>query len=235
MRVTMSWSSVLKSLLAVCIFTHLSVSCVGESDKDGKWELGKSYRCGNKECFNGRCLSNPRTCESSKGCFYRAQDFKAPCKLIYLRLHERGCSKDKCTELAFSATLGGNRTFTYDFQCCYTEQCNEEPKDMPRPSLQPNGVECPACFSDNGTCNQVSLKCTGVETKCVEVIGREVTENLRPHVIHGMGCATKSACNLKNIIIGINIKIDTFCSKGSPPLRSISSVLAGLFLLKALL
>lgn len=224
MRVTMSWSSVLKSLLAVCIFTHLSVSCV------------ESYRCENKECFNGRCLSNPRTCESSEGCFYRAQDFKAPSEpATDLRLHERGCSKDECTELAFSATLGGNRTFTYDLQCCYAEQCNKEPKEGPRPSLQPNGVECPACFSDNGTCNQVSLKCTGVETKCVEVTGREVTENLPPHVIHGMGCATKSACNLKNITIGINIKIDTFCSKGSPPLRSISSVLAGLFLMRALL
>ncbi|XP_057632451.1 protein RoBo-1-like [Chionomys nivalis] len=224
MRVTMSWSLVLKSLLAVYIFTHLSVSCV------------ESYRCENKECFNGRCLSNPRTCESSKGCFYRAQDFESPSEpATNLRLHERGCSKDECTELAFSATLGGHRTFAYDFQCCYTEQCNKEPKRVPQPSLQPNGVECPACFSDNGTCNPISLKCSGVETKCVEVTGREVTENLPPRVIHGMGCATKSACNLKNITIGINIKINTFCSKGSPPLRSLSSALAGLFLMKALL
>lgn len=219
----MSWSSVLKSLLAVCIFTHLSVSCV------------ESYSCENKECFNGRCLSNPRTCESSKGCFYQVQNFEAPSEpATDLRFHERGCSKDECTELAFSATLGGYRTFMYDLQCCYTEQCNKEPKRVSRLSLQPNGVECPACFSDNGTCNSASLKCTGVETKCVEVTGREVTENLPPHVIRGMGCATKTACNLKNITIGGNIKINTFCSKGSPPLRSISSILAGLFLVKAL-
>ncbi|XP_038184284.1 protein RoBo-1-like [Arvicola amphibius] len=224
MRVTMSWSSVLKRLLAVCIFAHLSVICV------------ESYSCENKDCFNGRCLSNPRTCESSKGCFYRVQNFEAPYEpATDLRLQERGCSKDKCTELAFSATLGGYRTFTYDHKCCYTDQCNKEPRSVSRPSLLPNGVECPACFSDNGTCNPVSLKCTGVETQCMEVTAREVIESLPPRVIHGMGCATKSACNLKNLTIGENMKINTVCSKGSPPLRSISSVLAGLFLVKALL
>lgn len=231
MRVTMSWSSALKRLLAVCFFTHLSVSCV------------ESYSCENRECFNGRCLSNPRTCESSKGCFYLEQDFKTPSESATdLRFHERGCSKDECTELAFSATLGCHRTFRYDLQCCYTEQCNKEPKrgetslhSESQPSLQPNGVECPACFSDNSTCNLVTLKCTGAETKCVEVTGRAVTENLPPHVIRGMGCATKSACDLKNITVGKNLRINTVCSNGSPRLRSISSVLAALFLVKALL
>lgn len=220
----MSWSSGLKSLLAVCIFSHLSVRCV------------ESYSCENRECLNGRCVSNGGTCESSKGCFYLVQNFGTPTEPdTALRYHERGCSEDECTELLFSATLGEYQTFIYDHQCCYTERCNKEPKRMPQPSLQPNGVECPACFSENGTCIPVSLECTGVETKCVEVTGREVTENLPPRVIHGMGCATKSACNLKNITIRKDIKIDTFCSKGSPPLQSISSVLAGLFLVKALL
>lgn len=74
----------------------------------------------------------------------------------------------------------------------------------------------------------------GEKSDCCVSSLTEVTENLPPHVIRGMGCATKTACNLKNITIGGNIKINTFCSKGSPPLRSISSILAGLFLVKAL-
>ncbi|CAO2643230.1 Protein RoBo-1 [Lemmus lemmus] len=149
-----------------------------------------------------------------------------------LRFHKRGCSKDDCTELAFSATLGGNQTFVYDLRCCYSEQCNSVPKRVSRSTLL-NGVECPACFSDNGTCNPVSLKCTGEETKCVEVTGTGMSPSSR--VIRGMGCATKTACSLKNMVIGESTKVDTVCSKGSPPLRFISSSLVSLFLVKALL
>ncbi|XP_051037500.1 protein RoBo-1 isoform X2 [Phodopus roborovskii] len=223
MGVTMSWSSVLKGVLAVCIFTHLFVSSV------------ESYSCDNKECYNGRCKPNPRTCESSKGCFHLEQEFKTPTPSTNVRVQQKGCSKDGCTELAFSATLGRNRTFRYDHQCCYTDQCNREPKPVFPPSAQQNGVECPACYSNDDTCNTVSLKCTGVETKCVEVIGTDVIGTLSHFVIRGMGCATETACNLKNMTIIENVKIHTYCFSGSPSLRPISFVLAGLFLMKALL
>lgn len=39
-------------------------------------------------------------------------------------------------------------------------------------SLQPNGVECPTCYSELGTCRPVSLKCTGAQTTCVNVTGQ---------------------------------------------------------------
>lgn len=41
-----------------------------------------------------------------------------------LKIKDISCSEDECTELAFSTTLGGQRTFSYDHQCCYSEQCN---------------------------------------------------------------------------------------------------------------
>ncbi|KAK2085814.1 hypothetical protein P7K49_035239 [Saguinus oedipus] len=54
--------------------------------------------------------------------------------------------------------------------------------------------------------------------------------------IFGMGCATETACNLKDVEAINNIKIRTFCtdvSSGSPQLTSIiSSILTALFLLK---
>ncbi|XP_040604646.1 protein RoBo-1 isoform X2 [Mesocricetus auratus] len=228
MGLTMSWSSVLKGLLAVCIFTHLSVSSV------------ESYSCKNEECYNNRCNPIPRTCESSKGCFHLEQKFEAPRTIsggfasqpASLRLEKKGCSKDECTELAFSATMGNRQMFRYEQRCCYSEQCNNESKRVPPPSSQPNGVECPACYSNNGTCNTVSLKCTGAETECIEVIGRDFISR---SVIQGMGCATETACSLRNMTVMEHVKIDTYCFSSSPPLRPISSVLTSLFLMRALL
>lgn len=75
----------------------------------------------------------------------------------------------------------------------------------------------------------------GEKSDCWVSFLTAVTENLPPHVIRGMGCATKSACDLKNITVGKNLQINTVCSNGSPPPRSVSSVLAALFLVKALL
>lgn len=54
-------------------------------------------------------------------------------------------------------------------------------------------------------------------------------------IIRGMGCATETACGLQNLTILENAKIETFCSSESPPLRSFSSALTCLFLIKALL
>ncbi|XP_036054298.1 protein RoBo-1-like [Onychomys torridus] len=227
MGVTMSWSSILKSLLAVCIFTHLSVSSE------------ERYGCDNKKCYNGRCISNPKTCESSKGCFYHVQELKVPNVLSRsLKIKESSCSKDECTELAFSATLGGQWKFSYDHQCCYTDQCNRMSKhveSLPSFQPQPNGVECPSCYSEDGECKPVPLKCTGEETKCIEVIGTAMINGPLCSVIRGMGCATVTSCGLKNLTILENAKIDTFCSNGSRPLTSFSSALTCLFLMKALL
>ncbi|XP_021498952.1 protein RoBo-1-like [Meriones unguiculatus] len=213
----MSWYSVLKSLLAVCVFTNLSVLSV------------ESYRCINKGCFNGRCSSNTEMCESSHGCFSQLQEFQISTTIPGSELQKKDCSKDACTNLAFSATLGSNQTFRYNHQCCYTEKCNKEPLEVSPPSSQPNGVECPACYSEDGECNPVPLKCTGGETKCVEVTGRGWFNK-----IHAMGCATATACNV-NMIVLETTYIHTSCTNGSPPLRSILSLLSGLFLMKALL
>lgn len=202
----MSWFLVLKCLLTVCIISHLSVSST------------ESYGCIRKTCFDGRCLPNTTSsCEFSKGCFSQLQEFAVPLLLLNQRIEQRGCSEDSCTELAFSATLGIDWMFSYNHQCCYSEQCNNKPINVSPLSLQPNGVECPTCYSELGTCRPVSLKCTGAQTTCVNVTGQGTREDSIK--IHAMGCATQTACNLKNVIILNNIQIDTSCVTGSPPLR----------------
>ncbi|KAL1779148.1 o-1-like isoform X2 [Sigmodon hispidus] len=158
MEVTMSWSSVLKSLLAVCTITHSSVSSA------------ERYGCVSKQCANGICIPYSKNCESSKGCFFKEQKFEDPSLLL---IEERGCSTDVCTELAFSTTLGSGRKFRYKYQCCFSEKCNQNLTHGSPPSTSPNGLECPACYNNSGSvCEPVPLKCTGAETKCVKVSGK---------------------------------------------------------------
>ncbi|GAB1296113.1 Predicted gene 12253 [Apodemus speciosus] len=167
MGVTMSWFLVLKSLHAVCIISHLSVSSA------------ESYPCIQKLCSNEKCDPNPNMCASSKGCFSERQEFED--SGMNNALEQKGCSEDSCTDLAFSATLGKCRTFRYDRRCCYTKRCNKELIQVPPLSSEPNGVECPACYSERGSCRQVSLKCTGEETMCVNIIGRGIDTERIPH------------------------------------------------------
>uniref|UniRef100_U3KNN4 UPAR/Ly6 domain-containing protein n=1 Tax=Oryctolagus cuniculus TaxID=9986 RepID=U3KNN4_RABIT len=153
---------------------------------------------------------------------------------------EKGCSSNTCTPLAFSATLGNERTFGYDLQCCSSELCNQ--KDvfgaLSQKSPDPNGVKCPACYSEESVfCGTTDLPCTGRETKCVEVVATGMSTPWA--AMYGMGCATENACNLKGQQVLSGIKIWTRCidpSSGGPALLSAtSSMLSSLFLLKVFL
>uniref|UniRef100_A0A8C9B2Y2 UPAR/Ly6 domain-containing protein n=1 Tax=Phocoena sinus TaxID=42100 RepID=A0A8C9B2Y2_PHOSS len=148
---------------------------------------------------------------------------------------EKGCSSSSCVPLVLSASLGDNKTFGYKRQCCQDELCNQRELQVPQKSPNPNGIKCPACFNeDDISCEPVLLTCTGAEAKCLTVIGQ-----VGPFLaVFAMGCATETACNLKNTSLLNNIKLHTYCveSNGTPQVTSItSSILTGLFLLKVLL
>uniref|UniRef100_A0A8C3WAD2 UPAR/Ly6 domain-containing protein n=1 Tax=Catagonus wagneri TaxID=51154 RepID=A0A8C3WAD2_9CETA len=148
---------------------------------------------------------------------------------------EKGCASSSCVPLVFSATLGGNQTFGYARQCCQDELCNKRDFQLPQKSSHPNGIHCPACYSVNDiSCEPVLLTCTGTETRCVHAIGKCGST----FMIFAMGCATETACNLKNASLLNNIYLYTYCIQGNagPQLVSFtSSILTGLFLLKVLL
>nr|XP_045007641.1 protein RoBo-1-like [Jaculus jaculus] len=183
----MTWASILKNLLMVCVFTSSAVSTVVPS--------------------------------------------------LSLMAQEKGCSTNVCAPLLFSATLGGQRTFAYEHQCCEQEQCNKD-LQLSQLSSQTNGVECPACYNETHmSCDPVLLKCTGTQTRCIEVISTGVpTNGPSSLVFYGMGCATETACGLNMHVFG-DLRVIALCTStnGSPLLRSISPVLPGLLLLKVLL
>ncbi|CAO2643236.1 Protein RoBo-1 [Lemmus lemmus] len=221
----MAWSSSLKSLLTVFVFTVLAVSSV------------ESYQCTVQKCGVTTCPGITNVCEATKGCFNEIQKFDTPSSLTDGLFKQKGCIADSntCSSLTISATLGAQRTFTYTNSCCTADKCNE----VPAPSSTPNGVECTACYNEKEKlCSSVTtLKCTGEEKKCIEVTGTGVgTSNL---VMYGKGCATENSCGLDMTVLG-NIQIKTSCispasSNGHPTVKLVSSVLIFLLPLKFLL
>ncbi|XP_048643097.1 protein RoBo-1-like [Marmota marmota marmota] len=219
--VTSVQASTLRSLSTLCIFVALVFSTV------------ESYTC--TKCTGNACQSKPETCEASQGCFNNKQQFSPPDGSPKL-MQTKGCSQKACTPLAFSATLGRGQILGYDMKCCYHENCNQGNSELSPVSKEENGVVCPACFSENGMiCIPQPLKCTGAETKCLEIKG--VTGGNPPSIVSAMGCTTESACKLGTIELNYELEFD--CVKpisGSPLLTPIiSSTLTSLLLLKVLL
>ncbi|XP_077654103.1 protein RoBo-1-like [Urocitellus parryii] len=214
--VTSVQASTLRSLSTLCIFVALVFSTV------------ESYTC--TKCTGNTCQSKPETCEAPQGCFNNKQQFSPP-GISPIITQDKGCSSRACTPLSFSATL----------RCCTGEQCNKADIQLSPVSKKENGIVCPACFSDNGTiCTPQPLKCTGTETKCVKVTGKGVFNGVSSLTMSAMGCATESACNLKDInVIQTPTNIWTYCenpiSASSQLTPIISSTLTSLLLLKVLL
>lgn len=222
--VTMGWSSILKSLFTVFVFSILVVGSV------------EGYTCLQATCGNGNCFEPLTTCDTTVGCFNQIQKLEAPLPGSNQVLEQKGCNTDtKTCGLEFSATLGSQQTFKYKNQCCTTDKCNKENIALSR-SSEINGVECTACYSEqNKTCSTITtLKCTGAERKCLEVTGTDQSSNL---IFYGKGCATENTCSLDMNVFN-NIKIKTLCipaTNGSPTFKSIASLPIVLLLLKILL
>lgn len=223
----MAWSSSLKSLLTVFVFINLAVSSV------------ESYQCTVQRCQSTTCPES--VCETTKGCFNEIQRFDTPSSLTDGTFKQKGCIADSntCSSLTISATLGDQRTFTYANSCCTSEKCNQGDLTLPAPSSTPNGVECPACYSEKeNLCSSfTTLKCTGEQKKCIEVTGTGV--EIPGLVLYGKGCATENSCNLDMTVLG-RIQIKTSCSSplsnhGHPTAKFVSSFLIFLLPLKFLL
>lgn len=225
----MAWSSSMKSLLTVFVFTSLAVSSV------------ESYQCTVQKCLNTMCFESASVCETTKGCFNEIQKFDTPSSMTDGTFRQKGCIEDSktCSSLTILATLGDQRTFTYANNCCTSEKCNQGDLTLPAPSSTPNGVECPACYSEKANlCSSVTtLKCTGEEKKCIEVTGKGV--EISSLVLYGKGCATENSCDLDMTVLG-RIQIKTSCSSplsnhGHPTAKFVSSFLIFLLPLKFLL
>ncbi|XP_012871049.1 PREDICTED: protein RoBo-1-like [Dipodomys ordii] len=215
--------SVPRSLLRVCVLAICVFSTV------------ETFTC--EDCQQDTCTQTPKTCESADSCFTNMQFWNKSGTLVKQH-RQKGCLSG-CVPLSFSATLGEQRTFEYNNQCCQTDKCNKNFPVFQKSSVT-NGVECPACYAEReSSCVPAPLKCTGTEKSCVEVTGTGTVGGQTSVVFFGKGCATESACNLEDVTVIDSTQIHTTCPRAvdaSPRQAStISSVLAGVFLLKLLL
>ncbi|XP_037364096.1 protein RoBo-1-like [Talpa occidentalis] len=212
--------SALKNLITTYTLTTLIFSTV------------ETYTCAlcEKDCSPGAL----KTCETSQGCFSFRQEVMAQGHQSQ-HYDLKGCSSSICVPFAFRISVS-NGSLGFASKCCQTDRCNQEDIKLPQKSSVPNGITCPSCERRNNQfyCDQVPLACTGAETKCITIF--DSAHSGLPNI---MGCATETACNLKNFKIQDGTVFSTLCaglSSGSPPLTSItSSILIGVFLLKALL
>ncbi|KAM7333459.1 hypothetical protein ACRRTK_006779 [Alexandromys fortis] len=198
--VTMAWSSSLKSLLTVFVFTSLAVNSV------------ESNQCMVYTCENEQCTEDTDDCVDSNGCFNQIQRFDTPSPVTNQMFKQKGCSKDPCSELEFSATLGDQRRFSFVNRCCTSDRCNKDDLTLPQASEEANGIQCLAHYAEAGMLGVPTLlNCTGNETECGFVIGTAAgSSHPFAFVMAGMGCVTESACN-RSITVLNSTNVFTFC------------------------
>ncbi|XP_057629907.1 protein RoBo-1-like [Chionomys nivalis] len=140
-------------------------------------------------------------------------------------IRQKGCSKDPCSELEFSATLGDQRRFSFVNRCCTSDRCNQGDLTLPQASEEANGIQCLAQYAESGSLSAPTLlKCTGNETKCAFFIGTAAgSSHPFAFMMTGMGCATESACN-RSITVLNSTNILTFCSSKFAVIAHNSSV-----------
>ncbi|XP_053308589.1 phospholipase A2 inhibitor gamma subunit B-like [Spea bombifrons] len=123
----------------------------------------------------------------------------------------------------------GSITFLYGkvkiaTACCETDDCNSTVPALPSDTLQPNGLTCRTCASDESlSCYTAdTMQCWGAENKCLR-LQKKITGYL--YVQEAIrGCATESVCsvlgNQQSSFGGLNIDMKVFCSNGSLGLNS---------------
>ncbi|CAO2643229.1 Protein RoBo-1 [Lemmus lemmus] len=196
----MAWSSSLKSLLTVFVFSVLSVSSV------------ESYQCMIYSCESDQCAESTDDCLDDNGCFNQIQRFDTPPSATNQTFKQKGCSKDPCSELEFSATLGAQRRFSFVNRCCMSDRCNQGDITLSQASEEANGIQCPAYYWEPGMLTAPTLlNCMGNETKCGFFTSTAVgSSNPFAFVMAGTGCVTESACN-KSMTVLNSTNIRTFC------------------------
>ncbi|XP_015263616.1 PREDICTED: phospholipase A2 inhibitor subunit gamma B-like [Gekko japonicus] len=100
---------------------------------------------------------------------------------------------ESCMTPGKSMNMGRGRTIQTYSICCIEDSCAvETPKMVPMENAT-NGIQCPACFSTNGSCVTEKTACSGDENYCFEMVsstkvgGKVIEATMK-------GCATRHIC-----------------------------------------
>ncbi|XP_077192576.1 phospholipase A2 inhibitor gamma subunit B-like [Paroedura picta] len=102
-------------------------------------------------------------------------------------------SAEACMTPGKSMNMGNGRTIQSYSICCIDDSCLMETPQLAPAENVTNGIQCPACFSTNGTCDPQKINCTGDEDFCFEMVSStRVGEKIIDTIMKG--CATRHIC-----------------------------------------
>ncbi|XP_050786884.1 phospholipase A2 inhibitor and Ly6/PLAUR domain-containing protein-like [Gopherus flavomarginatus] len=101
-----------------------------------------------------------------------------------------------------TVTVGSSLILRSAVQCCQQDRCNSDSPTLSPVNTTRNGLQRPVCdVRDSVQCeSKETMPCTGAEDHCVSMAGMlRTNEGYLPETpLTVQGCATKSACALKN-------------------------------------
>ncbi|XP_060550015.1 phospholipase A2 inhibitor and Ly6/PLAUR domain-containing protein-like [Pantherophis guttatus] len=140
------------------------------------------------------CTGNLKTCE--------AEQETCVVILIHSTLGSRtmqtvakGCeSIVVCNSPKTHLNMGNGKILQGSLVCCADKACRTAIPSLPSVQTDANGRQCPACFSDTGTCEKELTNCTGNEHYCFHLFMRSYGDGVLWDSIME-GCTTKATCN----------------------------------------
>ncbi|XP_078511665.1 phospholipase A2 inhibitor and Ly6/PLAUR domain-containing protein-like [Lissotriton helveticus] len=215
MRVTLAVTCILSALLAEVN----ALSCQTCSSTTASTCTGTSQTCTSPA---NTCIS--LLTESSAGS-EKSIVFARSCGL------SSACDKTSSLSNSYMAVRSSSA-------CCTTDNCTPAPPQLPSPGSTQNGVICRSCIDALSTSCYTSetMKCTGVETKCVRYSVKTTSGSLTSNVAL-RGCATQSFCDMGSTSAsyqGSTVATDLACTDNSIRLQPgiLLSTIFGIFLIK---
>ncbi|XP_058052028.1 phospholipase A2 inhibitor and Ly6/PLAUR domain-containing protein-like [Ahaetulla prasina] len=146
-----------------------------------------------ERCFGtgNSCLSGKEKCELNEDiCIIGLTKISQGGK--NMSFIEKDCYfSENCTSASVLVTFGQGEFLRKSALCCSGEDCREDSLPWPPVNITANGKYCPACYSESEPCPVETVKCTGSENYCLDLLGHKDSEKR----ITLKGCTTESMCN----------------------------------------
>ncbi|XP_015275482.1 PREDICTED: phospholipase A2 inhibitor and Ly6/PLAUR domain-containing protein-like [Gekko japonicus] len=154
-------------------------------------------------CTSGAgCQEHHCTTEQSKHfCVTTAEDIILdPAHGIRSLGESRTCGDNvELCNKTISITLNEHTYWRSNTTCCHNrDNCNSHSIKAPPADTTQSKLVCPSCFAVNSSaCVLSSVRCAGLETKCINVSGTVEKGNTHS-TFAGQGCATSTADSIEN-------------------------------------
>ncbi|KAH0631423.1 hypothetical protein JD844_005746 [Phrynosoma platyrhinos] len=132
--------------------------------------MGSSLVCESCTGLATTCSGFGQTCDNGQDtCVVRLTESTVGDD-IHLIL-SKGCASSRICKTPFSyMNLGHGKYIRSVHTCCKGEACNDPKLRLLPQLIEPNGKQCPACFSTISKCDFAMVACSGDENFCLDMI-----------------------------------------------------------------